>query len=330
MKKLIAFLTALFLLLACTPSILPGQDRPKTVRTDVLTEKTLTKQVAEFSAYVEKGMLDWQIPGMAVVVVKDNKIILQKGYGLRELGKDDPVDIETIFACASTTKAMTAVCMGILVDEGKLNWDDKVNKFLPEFKVNDPYITSELRIRDLLTHNSGIGNTDFLWGLMDISNQEIVDRMSLVRPSYSLRSGFIYQNIFYLIAGEVIAKVSKLSWEDFIKQRIFDPLGMKRSFTRYSMLPDQNRSTPHYMIQDTVMKITPFPADNIAPAGSVRSCAEDMGKWVLCMLDSSKYQNGRLLKPETWNELFRPQVIIRDEMYPTSRIIWRIRSILTP
>ena len=282
----------------------------------------LTAQLKEFDAYIEKSRLEWQVPGMAVAVVKDGKLIFAKGYGVRELGTKDMVDTQTLFACASTTKAMTAVCMGILVDEGKVKWDDAVVKYLPEFQLADPYVTRELKIRDLFTHNSGVGNADFLWGVMNIPADEVLRKMQQVEPSYSLRSSFIYQNIFYLAAGKVIEKLSDQKWEDFIQTRIFQPLKMTRTFSTLKKAQNPNHSKPHYMVNGSIKAIEPTIADEIGPAGSVNASIEDMGKWMACMLDSSKYEGGRLLKAGTWKELFKPQVLVpANEFYPTMQLI---------
>lgn len=281
----------------------------------------LANQLKEFDAYAEKSRAAWQMPGMAVAVVKDGKIIFKKGYGVRQLGTNNMVDTQTIFGCGSTTKAMTAVCMALLVDEGKVSWDDAVIKHLPEFQLYDPAVTRELKIRDLFIHNSGVGNADFLWGVMDVSSEEILRKMQQVKPSYSLRSSFIYQNIFYLAAGKVIEKISGQKWEDFIQARIFQPLGMKRTFSTLKSIQDANQSKPHYFVNGSIKVIEPTSADRVGPAGSVYSCIDDISKWVVCMLDSSKYEGGRLLKSSTWTELFRPQVIIpASEFYPTMKL----------
>ncbi len=282
----------------------------------------LTAQLKEFDAYVEKSRLEWQVPGMAVAVVKEGKVIFAKGYGVQQLGTKDLVDTQTLFACASTTKAMTAACMGILVDEGKVKWDDAVIKYLPEFQLVDPYATRELKIRDLFTHNSGVGNADFLWTVMNIPADEVLRKMQQVEPSYSLRSSFIYQNIFYLAAGKVIEKLSGQKWEDFIQARIFQPLKLARTFPTFKKAQDPNHSKPHYMVNGSIKAIEATRADEIGPAGSVHSSIDDMGKWMSCMLDSSKYEGGRLLKANTWKELFKPQVIVpANEFYPTMQLI---------
>lgn len=283
---------------------------------------SLTKQIQEFDTYVEQSRNSWQVPGLSIAVVKDGKVIFKKGYGVRELGKPDKVDTQTLFACASTTKAMTATCMGMLVDEGKVSWDDAVIKYLPDFKLFDPYVTRELKIRDLFTHNSGVGNADFLWDIMDIPSDEILRKMGEVKPSYSLRSSFIYQNIFYLAAGKVIEKVSGLPWEKFVASRIFEPLGMTRTVPMRKDVKDLNQTSAHFFVHNAVTVIELSSADAIAPAGSVWSCADDMSKWMLSMLDSSKYEGGkRLVTAKTWMEMMKPQVMVTaSEFYPTAQL----------
>lgn len=279
------------------------------------------KKIQEFDAYVQKAIKEWEVPGLALVVVKDGKVVLSKGYGVRELGTSNAVDSKTLFACASTTKAMTATCMGILVDEGKISWNDPVIKYLPEFQLYDPYVTRELKIRDLFLHDSGVGNADFLWGIMDIPADQVLEKMRYVQPSYSLRSSFIYQNIFYLAAGKVIEKVSGKPWSVFVRERIFQPLGMTRTFPLIADVKDANQTAPHYKIEGKITVIKHTKADEIGPAGSVWSCVDDMGKWMSVMIDSSKYSGGRLLKTTTWMEMFKPQVIVpANQFYPTQTL----------
>ena len=287
-----------------------------------VTPPSLSKQFQEFDTYVEQARNSWQVPGLAIAVVKDGKVIFKKGFGVRQLGQPDKVDIQTLFACASTTKAMTAMCMGMLVDEGKVNWDDAVIKYLPDFQLYDPYVTRELKIRDLFTHNSGVGNADFLWDVMDISSDEILRKMAEVKPSYSLRSSFIYQNIFYLAAGKVIEKQSGLPWEKFIASRIFEPLGMTRTVPLLKNVKDSNKTAAHFLVHNSITVIDHSSADAVGPAGSVWSCIDDISKWVLCMLDSGKYEGGkRLVTPNTWREMVKPHVMVTpSEFYPTAQL----------
>jgi len=212
--------------------------------------------------------------------------------------------------------------MGILVDEGKVKWDDPVAKHLPDFKLYDPYVTREIRIRDLFTHNTGVGNADFLWAFMTIPSDDVLKKMALVKPAYSLRSSFVYQNIFYLAAGKVIEKITGKPWSEFIRERIFSPLTMTRTVTSYKeALKMGNMTSAHYKIEGKPTLIEHFSADEIGPAGSVWSCIDDMGKWVACMLDSSKYSGGRLVAANTWAELFKPQVIVPEsQFYPSMQL----------
>ena len=150
--------------------------------------QSFQSQAERFDKYVAAAMKDWKVPGAAIAVVVNGKVVMSKGYGVRTLGKPDPVDSNTLFGCMSTTKAFTAAGLGMLVDEGKLNWDDKVTKWLPDFRVADSYITADLRVRDLLTHNSGIGNTDAIWAWdQAIDPGEVYRRMRLAKAAYPLR-----------------------------------------------------------------------------------------------------------------------------------------------
>ncbi|WP_080059001.1 serine hydrolase [Spirosoma aerolatum] len=285
-----------------------------------------SRQLQDFDGYVEAARKQWQVPGMAITVVKDNKVIFKKGYGVRELGKPEPVDTQTLFACASTTKAMTVTLLGILVDEGKLAWNDPVSKYLPELQLYDPYVTRELRVRDLLIHDTGIGSTDFMTGAMSIPANEMFLRMRLVKPSYSFRAGFAYQNTFYSAAGRIIERIAGKNWAEFLKERVFNPLGMTRTAPKRSYIKDDNQTRPHYAINDTI-RVIDYGADSeIGSAGAVWSSADDISKWVNCMLDSSKYRGGRLLKPETWTEMFTPQTFFPEDEYPTMSVLkpnWR-------
>lgn len=284
-------------------------------------KQSLQEKIKAFDSYVQQAMLTWRIPGISLAIVKDDEIVFTKGYGVREIGTDKKVDTKTYFTCASTTKAMTAVCMAILADQGKVKFTDPVSMYLPEFKLYDPLVTKELVIQDLFTHNTGVGNADYLWADNNLSEDEILNKMRLIKPSYSLRSSFIYQNLFYLVAGKVIQKISGMPWSDFIKENIFDRLGMQHTKALYKYLDSDNRSVPHDIIDNNVMPIEKESADAIGPAGSVSSCADDIAIWMKCMIDSSKFNGGRLVKPETWMYLLKPKTLVTEsEYYPTQLI----------
>lgn len=302
----------------------------------------LDKKVKEYDAYAQQALKQWDVVGASVAVVKDGKVIYIKSYGVRDLNTGKPVTNETLFSIGSTTKAMTAVCLGMLVDEGKVNWNDPVSKYLPDFQLYDPFVTRDLKIRDLLLHNSGVGNTDFLWGAMDIPETEILNRMRMVKPSYSLRAGFIYQNVFYIAAGKVIEKASGQSWHEFIQARIFTPLGMTRTASKLKNIKDDNFTKPHFKVNGKMQVIDHTNDEHVGAAGSVWSSIEDMSKWVQCMLDSSKFPStssgqaastssghaastgsgaGRLLKAATWAEMFKPQTFVTEsQFYPTAKL----------
>ena len=280
---------------------------------------------ADFDAYVAKGIEDWKIPGLAVAVIKDGKVVHAKGHGVRELGKSDRVDEHTLFAIGSTTKAMTAALIGMLVDEKKVAWDDPVTKHLPQFQLKDPAVTRDLTIRDLLTHRAGLGNADFLWYGQDNTIDEILRRTRLLEPAYSLRSGFIYQNIMYAAAGEVIAQVTGKPWTEVVRTRIFQPLGMRETYATLGQVPaGANVASPHAIVGDRVKVIENMSVDSVAAAGSVWSSVHDMAKWLQFLLDGGRVggPSGKpLLSPAVVAELFRPQAFAPMSQYPTSELV---------
>jgi CubicO group peptidase (beta-lactamase class C family) len=281
-----------------------------------------TKTTERFDAYIQNAMQLWKTPGLSVVVVKDNAVVFKKAYGVKDISTHEPFNTSTLSICASTTKAMTAVCMGMLVDAGKIKWTDKVSDVYPEFKLYDDYASSEITIKDLFTHNTGLGNADMLW-VFDYSIDTIIHQMRYIQPAYSFRSSFGYQNLMYMVAGEVIHKVSGKPWDQFIKDSLFIPLEMDHTYPNYTQsLAENNHITTHYMYEDSVIETIPFiDSKTVDAAGGVWSCADDINKWMMCMLDSTKLNGKRLLKPETYAELFKPQAIVTtDEFYPTQQL----------
>src|SRR5688572_16273987 len=193
--------------------------------------------LASLDAFVEQAMKDWRVPGVGVTVVRDGKVLLARGYGVREQGKAGAVDGDTLFAIGSSSKAFTAACIGLLVDQKKVAWDDPVTRHLPGLELHDPYATRDLTIRDLLTHRSGLARADQLWYASGFDRAEILERLREVEPSWGFRSRFGYQNILFLAAGELYTAVSGESWDDCVAKRFFAPLGMARSTTSVDSLP---------------------------------------------------------------------------------------------
>jgi len=273
---------------------------------------------------VARGMKDWRVPGLAMAVAKDGQIVLERGYGVREIGKPAAVDSHTLFAIGSTTKAMTAALVGMLVDDKILGWDDPVVKHLPWFQLKDPAVTRELTVRDLLTHRGGLGNADYLWYGQNNSTDEILKRVRLIEPAYSVRSSFIYQNIMYAAAGAVIEAAGRTSWAETIRRRIFEPLGMRDSIaTAATLAARSNVAAPHDIVGGRVRVIENMSVDPVASAGAVWSSVSDMARWMQFLLDGGRVGGSggkRLLDEATFAELFKPQTIAPFEMYPTTRI----------
>ncbi len=267
-----------------------------------------------FDDYVNKSLRDWEVPGLAVAIVKDDRIVLAKGYGVRKHGDAAPVNERTLFAIGSSSKAFTAATVAMLVDEGKLKWDDPVTKYLPGFELYDPYVTRELKVRDLLSHRSGLERGDFLWYGSEYDRDEILRRTRYLKPTWSLRSTFGYQNLMYLAAGQVVAKVTGKSWDEVIRQRIFMPLGMAASNTTIIDLKNSdNVSSPHAKLVDKVEVIPWRNIDNIAPAGSINSNVIEMAQWVRMQLGQGEYQKQRLLSSGAAKEMQTSQTVIRAE-----------------
>ena len=288
----------------------------------LLNAQSHSKQLKSLDQFIKDGIEKWQPPGLAVTVVKDGEIIFTKGYGVTNINTQQAVDINTLFGCMSTTKAFVAAGMAMLVDDGKLNWNDKVIDYLPEFQLKDPYLTREINLIDLLTHRTGIGNTDYLWSQMNIPSDSVLYKMREVDKSYSLRSSFIYQNIFYLAAGEVIEKVSGKSWGEFLKERIYDPLGMTNTHaTLESISHVKNKADAHYLIDDKVTEIEQTSADKIGPAGSMWGSISDMGKWIRFLLNEGEVDGTPLISKANFKQLFAThQIVPTSQFYPTQLV----------
>jgi CubicO group peptidase (beta-lactamase class C family) len=277
--------------------------------------------LAAFDALVAKAARDWRVPGMAIAIVKDDSLVFAKGYGVLEVGKPAPATAHTRFAIGSTTKAMTTAALAMLVDEGRLRWDDRVIDYLPDFRLYDPWVTRELTIRDVLTHRSGLPSVDLLWTRADLSNAEMIARLRTVRPASSFRSRWEYNNVVYTIAGAIVAKVSGMPWEDFVRTRIFGPLQMRESLALVADLPGQpDVAIPHALLRDSVRVVPVRSTDGVAAAGSVWSSVSDMSRWMRFMLDSGRVGTKRLIKPATFSEIIAPQIRAPMEEYPALRL----------
>ncbi|MGH2647133.1 MAG: serine hydrolase, partial [Ginsengibacter sp.] len=258
----------------------------------------------------------FDVPGIAVAVVKDGKVIHAKGYGVRSLNTKQKVDENTLFGIASNTKAFTVAALGILIDEGKLKWDDKVRDYIPEFKLYSPYVTEEFTIKDLLTHRSGLGlgagDLMFWPDSNNFTKKDMIHNLRYLKQVSSFRTKFDYDNNLYMVAGEVVARVSGMSWEEFIQKRILDPLGMSGTAPSYNLLKNKtNVIDPHAPVDGVVKVIRRDANETLDAAGGIYSNLTDMCKWIMMQMNNGKYDDGKqLLSNDVHEEMWTPQTII--------------------
>lgn len=278
-----------------------------------------TAPPADLDVWVTRTMKEFDVPGIAVGIVKDGKLVAAKGYGVRKVGEPAPVDADTLFGIASNSKAFTTAALAMLVDEGKLEWDDPVTKYLPAFAVADPYITHELTVRDLVTHRSGLGlgaGDLMFWPDTDFNRDQVLAQTRFIKPATSLRSKYAYNNLMFIVAGQVVQQVSGKTWEDFIHERIFTPLGMKSSrITSTSFKPGENVAYPHskgWRLQGTLTPVAMTRDDTWAAAAGVKTSVNDLSKWIIAQLNQGKLANGtRLFSEAQSREMWSAQTVIR-------------------
>lgn len=269
--------------------------------------------VDAFTRYAEHSFAAYEVPGASVAIVKDGRVILTEGFGVRTLGQTAPVDGDTRFAIASCTKAFTAALLATLVDEGKLSWDDRLIDHLPGFRLYDAYATREMTLRDLLSHRSGIasGGGDLLWLRSTYAREEIVRRIRFIKPAYSFRSRYGYQNVMFIAAGELVEAVSGKSWDALLSERIFGPLGMASANTSLRERgDDDNWATPHVRVHGTVQPIEPENVDNLGGAGAINASARDLSRWLLLQLGRGKFHDERVYTEKQAAEMWSPQTIV--------------------
>jgi len=264
---------------------------------------------------VQRTMAAYQVPGVAVGIVKDGKLVFAKGYGVRELGKPGAIDPDTLFAIASNSKAFTAAALAILVDEGKIHWDDRVIDYLPDFRLYDPYVTREFTIRDLLTHRSGLGlgaGDLLLFPSSDFGRKDVLHALRYLKPVTSFRSQYAYDNNLYIVAGEIIPAVTGLSWEDFVTTRILEPLHMQPCAASPAKLIDHgNVASPHSRVEGQVLAVRPDDTRTAAAAGGIQCNVTGLAKWEMMQLGSGQAGNGpRIFSEAQGAEMWTPQTLI--------------------
>ncbi len=253
------------------------------------------------------------MPGLAVAIVKDGKIVLEKGYGTRTIGQDEPVDENTLFAIASNSKAFTVAMLAQLVDEGKLSWDDRVRKYLPYFELYDPYVSDDMRISDILSHRSGLGtfSGDLLWWGTPYTPEEVIRRARYLKPAAPFRTQYGYSNLMFITAGEVFRAVTGKPWAEAVQERILTPLGMDRTVTTVRGLDAiPNVATPHRPSTAEIRPIPWYNWDTMGAAGGVISSVHDMSAWLRLQLGGGEADGVRLFSAETQQEMWTPHIDI--------------------
>lgn len=261
----------------------------------------------------ERVMKEFNVPGIAVAVVKDDRVVHMKGYGVRSVATGEKTDEHTLFAIASNTKAFTSAALGILVDEGKLRWDTKVTEIIPGFRLYNSYVTEDFNIRDLLTHRSGMGlGAGDLMGWpdsADFTTAEIIHNLRYLKQTSPFRTRYDYDNMLYIVAGEVVARVSGQSWEEFVESRIMEPLGMTESAASFKRIKDRSNITDAHVPVDGKLQVVPKQeAKRHNSVGGIYSNVSDMSKWVMMQLNGGSAA-GRIFSAETHREMWTPQTV---------------------
>jgi len=291
-----------------------------------LTAKQDAKKVnlKGFDKFVTDHMQEWKVPGLAISIVKDGKVIYSKGFGFRNVKQGLKVTPKTIFAIGSCSKAFTAVTMGILVDEGKLDWDKPVREFLPSFKLKDRFAAERMTPRDLVCHCSGLPRHDLVWYNSSATRKELFDRLQYLEPSKDFRTTYQYQNLMFMTAGYMVGQVAGITWEEFVKKRIFEPLGMKESnFSVEDSKKAADFALPYMEKDEKVIEIPFRNIDTVGPAGSINSNVAEMASWLMLNLNKGKFEKKEIISENNLQEIHSPQMIASktikyDEMFYSS------------
>jgi CubicO group peptidase (beta-lactamase class C family) len=261
---------------------------------------------------INSVMSDWRIPGATVSIVNGNSVVYMKGFGVRDIRTKQPVTADTLFDIGSATKAFTAAVIATEVDDGKMQWDGRVNTYLPSFHLSDPEADEHVTIRDLLCHRTGLPGADMVWYGTTLSRDELIHRVAYVPSRAGFRSRFQYQNLMFLAAGEAAGHVAVSTWDDLVHTRIFAPLGMSRSVTTVAEAQKSDDvATPHEHNPDgSVKAVAWYDLDNVAPAGAISSSARDMAKWLEFQLGDGTYQGKRLISEKNLREMHEPQMVV--------------------
>lgn len=283
--------------------------------------KAVVDKNTKIEQAITQAMATFQVPGVAVAIIKDNKVVMSKGFGVIEHGKPAKVNADTVFGIASNTKAMTAALLASLVDEGKLTWQTKVIDIIPEFQMPNAYVTREFTITDLLAHNSGLGlgaGDLMIWPHTTLTNADIIKGLKYLPEVSSFRSEFAYDNLLYIVGGEVIARITGQTWNEVVQARIFTPLGMKNTRAAFSLIDENNKNVAraHVPLKGTLNVVGGNFIERFGAAASVASSVNDMSLWLKAQLNQGAY--GEKLNEKS------PRLYSANQ----SRFMWQARTIL--
>jgi CubicO group peptidase (beta-lactamase class C family) len=261
-------------------------------------------------ATINKILKDWNVPGAGVGIVVKDKLVFAKGYGFRNIEKKQPVTPNTLFQIASNTKLFTATAIGFLVDEGKLDWDKPIKHYVPQIQFYNDELNANVTIRDMLSHRTGISRHDNIWYKSDFTRQELFDRLKYLEPSIPLRQGYLYNNLMYSAAGSIVEYMAHQTWEEFVSDRIFKPLGMSHSmFITEDMIRQPDFMSPYYEKRDTSL-LAPYPFytkfQGVGPCGSVISSIHDLSNWVIAQLHGGKFNGKQVIPASVIKETLQP------------------------
>ncbi|MBC7817766.1 MAG: serine hydrolase [Planctomycetaceae bacterium] len=286
---------------------------PRTTRAD--------DRFAGMDPYIREAMQKWEVPGLAIAVVKDGELVLARGYGVCEMGKHRKVTEDTVFPIASCTKSFTAACVAMLVDEGKLGWDDPVRKHLPDFRVADPYVTEHITIRDLLCHRTGLVRGDLMAMTGDFTRVEMLQRVPFLEQAAPFRGKFTYHNVMFAVLGEIIEKKSGMDWHKFVATRIFEPLGMTSTTTDYTSVPADRFAMRHRFYDTELAPLrTSLECRLVAEAGAIHSTVGDMAKWLQFQLREGEHNGQQLIAKKIVREMHSLQHSIPVQWTPNSDV----------
>ncbi len=266
----------------------------------------------ELSALIEQGVKDWSLTGLAVAVVKDDKVVFIRGYGVRDIRTKKPVDKDTVFQLASCSKPLTASGVALLVQDGNVNWDTPVIKAWEDFRVADSVVTQQATVRDILCHRTGIGKGESsLYYLMPTSRIELLHRLPEVQQAAPFRTEFRYSNLMYSAVGHAVEQTTGESWDEYMSKRMFQPLGMTRTSTSMKGLAQtENVAVPHVRVDGETFPTDFADQDNIGPAASICSSANDLSHWLLMMVNEGRYGDREILKPQLVSDMQKPHILM--------------------